>query len=321
MKPRPTTNLTLRLGTRGSLLALTQSQIIADALERYHPGLQVDVNIISTSGDRVTDRLLHDDGGKGLFTKELELALLANEIDFAVHSMKDVPITEPLIDAAELTIEAVPHREDPRDVLVSTRGYRTLEQLPPNARVGTASLRRKSQILDCRPDLRIEVMRGNIDTRLCKLGRGEFDAILLAFAGLHRSGMFDQSTMTIIEPDVIVPAAGQGALAVQCRADDLPTRSLLSVLNDPNTAQCVELERAVVQALSGDCHSPIGALAAISDEKLMLRVAVGGRDGRPPVIRAAAEADAWDSQRALANVLRALREQHAVDMLADATAA
>ena len=319
MKSR-SANTVLRLGTRGSLLALTQSQIVADALERYHPELQVDVSVISTTGDRVTDRPLQDEGGKGLFTKELELALLTGEIDLAVHSMKDVPITEPLTDGSGLTIAAIPEREDPRDVLVSSR-YRTLDELPSRGRVGTASLRRKSQILQRRPDVRIEMMRGNIDTRLRKLARGEFDAIVLAFAGLHRSGMFDQSTMSIIEPEVIMPAAGQGALAVQCRSDDVPTRSRVAVLNDPDTAQCVELERAVVSQLDGDCHSPIGALATIDAERLTLRVTVAGRDGRPPVIRTAAEVDACDSRRALASVLKALREQHAPEMLADVTAA
>src|SRR5687768_14549647 len=166
----------LRLGTRGSLLARTQSQLVADDLMLRHPGLRVELVIVRTSGDRITDRPLHEFGGKGLFTKELEQALLAGEVDFAVHSFKDVPVTMPLVDTSGLTIAAVPAREDPRDVLVSRKAKR-LADLPPGARVGTGSLRRACQIVHARPDVVIEPVRGNIDTRLRKLTEGHYDAI------------------------------------------------------------------------------------------------------------------------------------------------
>src|SRR5687768_18563534 len=167
---------TLRLGTRGSLLARTQSMLVADALERAHLGLKIEMHIVKTTGDQITDRPLHEAGGKGLFTKELEQALLAGEIDFAVHSYKDVPVTMPLVDQADLVIAAVPTREDPRDVLVSRKAKR-LADLPPGARVGTGSLRRACQIVHARPDVVIEPVRGNIDTRLRKLTEGHYDAI------------------------------------------------------------------------------------------------------------------------------------------------
>lgn len=279
---------TLRLGTRGSLLARTQSQIIANAIEKAHPGVHVELVTVRTSGDRIVDQPLHELGGKGLFTKELEQALLSNDIDFAVHSYKDVPVTMPLVDQAGLMIAAVPVREDPRDVLVSALA-RSVEALPGGARVGTGSLRRQCQLLALRPDLRIEPVRGNIDSRIRKLREGQYDAIVLAAAGLNRASLFDHESMTVIEPDVLLPAPGQGALALQCRRNDADTASLLQALNDRATAGCVAAERALVAALEGDCHSPIAALATVSGEAIRLVAAVGARDGMPPVVRAAVE--------------------------------
>jgi hydroxymethylbilane synthase len=271
-----------RLGTRGSLLAHAQSTLIADELKRLHPGLQIELITIKTTGDRITDRLLADVGGKGLFTKELELALLAKTIDFAVHSFKDVPVTMPLVDQADLITAAVPQRADHRDVLISAQA-RSIEALPAGAKVGTGSLRRRCQLLEARPDLIIEPIRGNIDTRIQKFRSGEFDAIILAMAGLQRAGLFDDSIMCPIEERYILPAAGQGALSLQCRRDDLATRQLLGAIDDPVSAACVAIERKVVEILEGDCHSPIASLAVAQGKGVRLRVAVGKQDGDPPV--------------------------------------
>ena len=284
----PTKPSTLRLGTRGSPLARTQSQLVANELERAHPGLHVELVTLKTTGDRLADAPLHDAGGKGLFTKELEQALLAGEVDFAVHSLKDVPVTMPLVDTSNLVIAAVPPREDPRDVLVSP-GAKSLADLPQGSRVGTTSLRRRCQLLERRPDLRIEPLRGNVETRLRKLRDGQFDAIVLAAAGLRRLGMLDETEMTFLDPADFLPAAGQGALALQCRRDDTPTRDVLAPLNDLPTSICVDAERAVIAALNGDCHSPIAALATRdAGGEILLRVAVGERGGDPPVDRAEA---------------------------------
>jgi hydroxymethylbilane synthase len=281
---------TLRLGARGSLLSRMQSGIVADLLERTHPGLKVELVLIKTTGDQIADRPLHAEGGKGLFTKELEQALLVGDIDFAVHSFKDVPVTMPLVDQANLITAAVPQREDPRDVLVCGTA-RALEELPQGARVGTGSLRRRAQLLDKRPDLRVELIRGNVDTRIKRCRAGDYDAILLAMAGLRRSGLFDDAYMSVIDVDGLLPAAGQGALCLQCRADDPRTRELLGALDHPDTAACVEAERELVRQLNGDCHSPIAAYATIGDadggeRSMTLKCAVAARDGQPPVLRA-----------------------------------
>ena len=304
----------LRLGTRGSLLARMQSQIVADELEKFHPGLTVELVICKTTGDRVQDRPLTDVGGKGAFTKELEEALLTNEIDFAVHSFKDVPVTMPLVDPSKLYIAAVPPRLDARDVLIS-RSARNIRELRDGARVGTGSLRRKCQLLATRADLNIENVRGNIDTRLKKLHAGEYDAIILAAAGLKRAGMYDEREMSHIDVNDLIPSAGQGALALQCRRDDLRTRSLLAVLDDPTTARCVRLERAIIAAFNGDCHSPIAAFASISDSILTLRTAVGARDGVPPLITDEQIVDAGDPERAFVGALQSLSGRGALDLL------
>ena len=205
------------------MLARTQSQMVADEVERVCPRASVDLVIIKTSGDLIADKPLHDVGGKGLFTKELEQALLAGQVDFAVHSYKDVPVTMPLVDTTDLIIAATPVREDSRDVLAVREGIggaAGLMDLPPGARVGTGSLRRRCQLLAKRPDLVIQPIRGNIDTRLRKMNEGAYDAIVLAAAGLKRTGLFDPWGMHLLEPDDMVSAAGQGALALQCRRDD-----------------------------------------------------------------------------------------------------
>lgn len=284
----------LRLGTRGSLLARTQSQSVAESLMRRHRGLRVELKIIQTTGDHLIDRPLADAGGKGLFTKEIELALLANEIDFAVHSLKDVPVTMPLVDQADLLIAAIPARQDPRDVLVS-RMAKSLADLPPGATVGTGSLRRQCQVLQARPDCVVKPLRGNVDTRLRKLEQGEYAAIILAMAGVNRLNRFDPIMMTPLDMREMLPAAGQGALALQCRRADPATASILAILDDAPTRQAVEAERAVVRGLGGDCHSPIAAWSIIQDGRLELTAAAGRRDGGTPVHRAhgAGPVDNW----------------------------
>lgn len=326
----PAATQTLRLGTRGSLLAKTQSQLIADDLEKRNPGLVIELVVVKTTGDAITDRPLHELGGKGLFTKEIELALLDNQVDFAVHSFKDVPVTMPLVDQSGLSLVCTPEREDASDVLVFPSATESenatgadenpatggLARLPHGARVGTGSLRRRCQLLALRPDLRIEEVRGNIDTRLKKLANDEFDAIVLAYAGLHRAGMFDAGRMIVLGDDEMLPAPGQGALALQCRRDDQCTIDLLIGLNDPETAACVAAERALVQALEGDCHSPIAARARVKGVQMTLSAAVGRRDGNPPVIRASAEGLASSPQEVIQSVYDQLAQQGVQSMLA-----
>jgi hydroxymethylbilane synthase len=284
----------LRLVTRGSLLARAQSRLVAEALRRRHPGLRIEEVVYKTSGDAIADRPLHDLGGKGLFTKELEQALLNREIDFAVHSFKDLPVTLPLVEQTNLIIAAVPAREDARDLLVSGAAKR-IGDLPAGARVGTGSLRRRCQILACRGDLIVEPVRGNIDTRLRKLHDGQFEAIVLAMAGIRRAGLFDPAIMTPLDDSEMLAAPGQGALALQCRRDDSPTVNLLGPMNDPVTAAAVAAERELVRLLGGDCLSPIAAQATATNGIFRLKAAVGGHAGQLPVLRAAAEGDNAES--------------------------
>jgi hydroxymethylbilane synthase len=266
----------VRLGTRGSLLARMQSEWVAAELRRLKPGVQIELTILKTTGDRVNDRPLHDIGGKGLFTKELEQALLNNDIDFAVHSYKDVPVTMPLVDVSDLVIVSVPAREDARDVLVAAPHIRSIDDLHGGSKVGTGSLRRQCQLLNHRPDLTIVPIRGNIDTRLRKQRDGEVDAVILAAAGLIRANLFDAATMIAIPIEKMIPAAAQGALALQCRAADETTRQLLKLMNDPATKSCTDIERAVIQMLNADCHSPIGVYARMIDiENVEVRISIG----------------------------------------------
>jgi hydroxymethylbilane synthase len=268
------------------MLAQAQSRIVAAHLEKLHPGVKVELVIVTTSGDVIADRPLHEFGGKGLFTKELEQALLAAKVDFAVHSFKDVPVTMPLVDQSNLVIASVPKREDPRDLLVCEKAT-SLAELPSGARIGTGSLRRRSQILAARPDLTVEPIRGNIDTRVRKLQSGAYDAVILAAAGTRRAGIFDSHLMHPLDFADLLPSPGQGALALQCRGDDTETRQLLGAMSDPVTQTCVTAERELVRLLNGDCHSPIAALAVADDSgKLTFLARVGARDGNPPVISA-----------------------------------
>lgn len=260
------------VGSRQSQLALTQTgHVIAD-LERLSQehgfDFTFEVKKIVTKGDRILDVTLSKVGGKGLFVKEIEQAMLEQEIDMAVHSMKDMPseLPEGLINGA------VPKRKDPRDALISS-GNVTLDELPPGARLGTSSLRRSSQIAALRPDLVIESVRGNIDSRLRKLDSGEYDAILLAVAGLSRMGWEDRVS-AYLSPEVCLPAVGQGALGIECRADDAELRKLLAIYNDADTALTVAAERTFLSVLNGGCQVPIGAYAVL-DTSAEIAHAVG----------------------------------------------
>lgn len=299
-------NHPLIIGTRASLLARTQTSQVAAMLQAAHPGLPLKIELITSSGDQIQDRPLHEFGGKGLFTKEIEQALLDQRIDLAVHSLKDLPVTQPLVDSESLTFIS-PLREDPRDLLVS-RLARRIEDLPARARVGTGSLRRRSQLLDLRPDLIIEPIRGNIDTRLRKLRGGEYDAVILALAGVKRAGLFDESDMTPIPIATLLPAAGQAALAIQYRADDPAAGAIAAAIADESTLTAVTAERALVSALNGDCHSPIAAYARLEGQILTLAAAVGKTDGDPPVARGQAVGSPQHTDQILANVLAALHE-------------
>ncbi|WP_274649933.1 hydroxymethylbilane synthase [Paenibacillus humicola] len=277
---------TIVVGTRQSALALTQTGQVIGELTRLAGklGIEADFEIrkIVTKGDRILDVTLSKVGGKGLFVKEIEQALLDGDIDLAVHSMKDMPYELP----EGLVNGAVPKRVDPRDCLVSRDGL-GLTELPQGARVGTSSLRRASQLLAARPDLKLESVRGNIDTRIRKLESEGFDAVVLAAAGLYRMG-WEAKISAYIPPDVCVPAVGQGALGVECRADDAEVRRLLERYEDPDTALAVRAERSFLGALNGGCQIPIGAYATIagpSDEPggrplLEMTGIVGTPDGK-----------------------------------------
>jgi len=267
-------NRTLRIGTRGSLLALRQSEQVKAALSAMHPELRIELKIIKTTGDKILDVPLAKVGGKGLFVKEIEEALLARQVDLAVHSMKDVPAMLP----EGLEIAAVPAREDPRDVLVSGKAG-TLEELPHGAVIGTGSLRRGAQALALRPDLRVETLRGNLDTRLRKARDGGYDAVILAAAGLHRMGWKDRIT-AYLDPDVFIPAIGQGALGIEVRADDREVWGLLRGLHDVPTAAAVTAERAFLKELEGGCQVPIGGHAQVRGASVALTGLVASLDGR-----------------------------------------
>jgi hydroxymethylbilane synthase len=258
----------LRIGTRGSAMALYQAGLVRDRLLAAHPELAaksaVEIVPIRTTGDRVQTRLLAEVGGKGLFTKEIEEALLDRRIDLAVHSLKDMETHLP----ADLEIGCVLPRDDPRDVVVSRSGA-PLAALPPGARIGTASLRRRAQLLRLRGDLTILPIRGNVGTRLDKLAAGEVDALVLALCGLERLGKTGIG-LEILSADQMLPAVGQGALAIECRSDDGEVRQLLAPLHDPASAACVAAERALLAALDGSCRTPIAGLARIAGDRLTL---------------------------------------------------
>lgn len=263
----------LRIGTRGSKLALTQSKWVRKQLESRDPATRVELVQIKTQGDKILDTSLSQIGGKGLFVKEIEEALLRNEVDLAVHSMKDVPGELP----EGLLIDVFPEREDPADALVS-RGGEPLSELPEGSTVGTGSLRRSAQLLHLRPDLNIVSLRGNVDTRLRKLESGEFQAIVLAAAGLRRLGLAQKITQ-ILPPGEFLPAIGQGSLGLEVRKDDEPVRRHLSFLNHEPTELTVRAERALLKELEGGCQVPIAGHGLLDGDRIILEGMVAELDG------------------------------------------
>lgn len=288
----------IRLGTRGSQLALWQANHIKENLEKLH-NVEIEIVKIKTQGDKILDVALAKVGGKGLFVKELEDALLDGRIDFAVHSMKDVPVELPY----GLHITAITKREDPRDVFIS-KNYDSLSSLPSGAKVGTSSLRRQCQLLALRPDLNIEVLRGNVETRIRKMQDGLYDAVILAYAGVKRLGLLEHVKEVI--PEIYsLPAIGQGALGIECRIDDEDTNELLKPLNDEETSYCIRAERAFLRLLQGGCQVPIGAYAKIEQDRLIIKGLVGSLKG-DRIITETVSGDKKDCEalgEALANVI------------------
>jgi hydroxymethylbilane synthase len=264
---------TLRIATRKSPLAIWQAEHVATTLRRLHPGLVVEIVGMTTKGDKMLDAPLAKVGGKGLFVKELEQGMLSGEADIAVHSMKDVPVEFP----PGLHLPVILEREDPRDAFVSNR-FAGLGELPEKARVGTSSLRRQCQIAERRPDLVIEPLRGNVNTRLSKLDGGDFDAIILASAGLMRLG-FAERIRNRLEPEESLPAIGQGAIGIECRAEDPRVNALIAPLHHPDTADRVHAERAINHRLMGGCQVPIAGHALLEGDEIFLRGLVGTPDG------------------------------------------
>jgi len=261
------------IGSRGSQLALWQANWVKSELERLHSNVDISIRVIATSGDNIQDVPLAKIGGKGLFVKEIEEALLANEIDLAVHSMKDVPMELP----TELGISVITKRENPLDALISKNGEK-LADLPQGATIGTSSLRRSSQLLKYRDDFKIHPLRGNVDTRLRKVEEGKYDAILLASAGLNRLGWANRITEEISH-DILLPAMGQGALGIETRLDDTMIYDFISTLNHEQTHYAVSAERSLVGRLDGGCQVPIGAYARIEKGLITLKGLVASLDG------------------------------------------
>lgn len=292
----------LVIATRRSRLALWQAEHIQKELQRLHPGLTVELLPMSTKGDEILDRSLESVGGKGLFVKELESAMADGRADLAVHSIKDVPADLP----QGFVLAAISAREDPRDALVSNR-YATLAEMPRGAVLGTSSLRRAAQVRERHPGLEVKLLRGNVETRVAKLDRGEYDAIVLAVAGLVRLGLAARirSRLSLEES---LPAPGQGALGIECLAAREDIQQMLAPLADAATAQCVRAERAVSRALGGSCTLPLGAHAVMHDGKLDLTALVASEDGRR-VLRARAAGS--DPEEVGARAARSLRDQGA----------
>jgi hydroxymethylbilane synthase len=296
----------LIFATRSSALARYQTSHVIRLLQAAWPDLECQEQIITTQGDRVVDQPLPEIGGKGVFTSELESALLVGEVDAAVHSLKDLPVEE----TPGITIAAVPAREAAFDVLISANGQ-TLANLPEAARVGTSSPRRGAQLLACRPDLTILPLRGNVDTRLRKLMSGEYDAIILAAAGLTRLGLQGQIT-EVLPLDVMLPAPGQGALAIQCRAGDKETLELLTAIHDPLTFAAVTAERTFLAELGGGCSLPVGAFAQKNDGQIILTGGVVSVDGKQAIRLSAVDKEPNELGKRLAHFVL---ERGAADLL------
>ncbi len=263
----------LRLGTRGSRLALWQADWVAQEMHRLHPTLQIEIKVIKTQGDKILDVALSKIGDKGLFTKEIENELLAGEIDLAVHSMKDLPTILP----PGLIAGAVLQRENPQDVLISSQGF-NLETLPQGGRIGTSSLRRIAQLKALRPDLQPVDLRGNLETRLKKMEEQKLDGIILAYAGVKRLG-FDTYITQMIDTELILPAVSQGAVLAEVREGDQDTRKLIAPINDQAADAATRAERALLRELEGGCQVPVAALAQVRGDRLQLRAMVASLDG------------------------------------------
>jgi len=299
----------LVIATRRSRLALWQAEHIAARLRKLNQDLQVELLPMSTRGDELIDRRLDEAGGKGLFVKELENAMSDGRAHLAVHSMKDVPAELP----PGFVLAAITAREDPRDALVSSK-YKTVSEMAKGATIGTSSLRRQAQIVERHPALEVKLLRGNVETRLAKLDRGEYDAIVLAAAGLTRLGLEGRITAHL-EADEMLPAPGQGALGIECRSGDMEVVALLMRLADPATSACVRAERAVSRALGGSCTLPLAAYAIrVQGNQLRLRALVASADGKR-VLRQQAEGAAMEPEALGNRVAEDLRRQGAAEIL------
>ncbi|KYN85642.1 porphobilinogen deaminase [Vibrio cidicii] len=299
----------IRIATRKSPLALWQAYYVKEALQQAHPGLEVELVTMVTKGDVILDTPLAKVGGKGLFVKELEVAMLEGRADLAVHSMKDVPVDFP----PGLGLVTICEREDPRDAFVSNH-YENIEQLPQGAVVGTCSLRRQCQLKAHRPDLVIKELRGNVGTRLSKLDAGEYDAIILAAAGLKRLEL-QERIRSFIEPEQSLPAVGQGAVGIECRTDDERMLELLAPLNHVETADRVKCERAMNLTLQGGCQVPIGSYALLEGDQIWLRALVGEPDGSH-IVRGEIRGPRSDAEALGVQLAQQLLSQGADDILA-----
>lgn len=298
----------IRIATRKSPLAMWQAEHVSALLTKLHPGLEIQIVGMTTKGDKILDAPLAKVGGKGLFVKELEQGMLEGVADIAVHSMKDVPVDFP----EGLHLAVIMDREDPRDAFVSNR-FEGLDDLPQGACVGTSSLRRQCQLADRRPDLRIEPLRGNVNTRLAKLDAGEYDAIILAAAGLMRLG-FESRIRSRITPEDSLPAIGQGAIGIECRSADPRTNALIAPLHHRDTADRVFAERAMNARLHGGCQVPIAGHALIEGDRLILKGLVGTPDGSR-ILRAESEGPREDWEAIGTRVADALLAQGAGEIL------
>lgn len=264
---------TLIIGSRASKLALVQANLVKGLLKEKYPVLEIVIRTIKTTGDKILDLSLDKIGDQGLFTKEIEAALLSGDIDLAVHSMKDLPVEI----AAGLKIAAVTQREDPRDILVSQKGY-NIKSLPEKSRVGTSSLRRRAQLLHLRPDLSVMDLRGNLDTRLRKLNDRLYEAIVLANAGVKRLQL--KLSMSVIPLEEVLPQAAQGSLGIEIRQGRMDLEEMVKILDDEHSHICIDAERSVLSGLGGGCHAPIGVYAQIKNDKMIINAGVFSLDGK-----------------------------------------
>ena len=299
----------LRIATRGSKLALWQAEHVRDRLLQQHPGLRVELVVLKTKGDLKLDRPLAELGGKGLFVKELESALLENQADLAVHSLKDVPALLP----HGLELSTILSRENPHDAIVFREKNMKLEDLPPGSMIGTSSLRRAAQLKNIRPDLKVTSLRGNVPTRLQKLDSGEVDAAVLAVAGLRRLELEHRIDQELL-PEQMLPAIGQGVLAIEIRKDNVNTLKKLHFLNDDSSRDCIIAERKVLEKLEGNCQVPLAGFCMIENEMLHLRALIADTDGTE-IIRGEEYAPRQDAEQLGVRVARALLEQGGGELL------